>query len=154
MDSIELKELGTVCSNTEERTKNKWRDLVSKILIHPAYLDGLAGLDEYSHAIVIFYMVESGRENPTRKKVSTPHGDTPLRDKGYFAQRTKHRPNPIGITAVEIISVTEDALYVKGLDANSGTSVLDIKPYIPSFDRREDVQIPSWMKKLMKNYTF
>lgn len=58
--------------------------------------------------------------------------DMPLT--GIFAQRAKHRPTPIGSTAVKIIECQKDRLIVKGLDAIDGTPVLDIKPYFPVFD--------------------
>lgn len=56
---------------------------------------------------------------------------------GIFAQRAKHRPNPIGITAVPIVSNKGNILKVKGLDAINGTPILDIKPNFPIFDRVE-----------------
>jgi tRNA (Thr-GGU) A37 N-methylase len=71
---------------------------------------------------------------------------------GIFAQRAKHRPNPIGITAVELIGIAGNVVKVKGLDAIDGTPVLDLKPYVPVFDRRDRAIIPEWMKRLMEGY--
>ena len=51
----------------------------------------------------------------------------------------------------KILSVTEDTLTVRGLDAIDGTPVLDIKPYYPAYDRR-DAAVPEWVDRLMKNY--
>lgn len=70
---------------------------------------------------------------------------------GIFSQRTKDHPNQIGITTVEILSVSENSLIVRGLDAINGTPVLDIKPYFPVFDLRE-AQYPEWVDILMENY--
>ena len=56
---------------------------------------------------------------------------------GIFAQRAKHRPNPIGFTTVELASVEGSVVTVRGLDAIDSTPVLDIKPYFPAFDQRE-----------------
>ena len=70
---------------------------------------------------------------------------------GIFAQRGKDRPNRIGMTAVEILSVTEDSLTVRGLDAVDGTPVLDIKPYYPAYDQR-DARVPEWVDRLMQHY--
>lgn len=53
---------------------------------------------------------------------------------GIFSQRGKDRPNQIGIATVQIISVKEDELIVKGLDSINGTPILDIKPYYPIYD--------------------
>ena len=70
---------------------------------------------------------------------------------GIFSQRGKDRPNTIGVTAVEIISVEEQFITVRGLDAIDGTPVLDIKPYYPVFDKREAV-VPEWVNRLMEDY--
>jgi tRNA (Thr-GGU) A37 N-methylase len=59
-----------------------------------------------------------------------------------FAQRTRFRPNPLGVTAVELLPVGDGRLRVRGLDAFDGSPVLDIKPYIPALERREDVRLP------------
>ena len=70
---------------------------------------------------------------------------------GIFSQRAKDRPNRIGMTSVEIVSVSDRTLTVKGLDAVNGTPVLDIKPYYPVYDRKEAV-VPGWVNRLMEHY--
>ena len=70
---------------------------------------------------------------------------------GIFAQRAKHRPNPIGITTVPILSIKNNILTVQGLDAIDGTPVLDIKPYFPMSDQ-VDARTPPWVDELMKGY--
>ena len=69
-----------------------------------------------------------------------------------FAQRTKYRPNPIGISVVKIEAIQDNILTVRGLDANNQTPVLYIKSYIANFDIRANVNVPNWMNKLMENY--
>ena len=74
----------------------------------------------------------------SRKKITSrgleSQGDlSDLDEKGCFAQRTKYRPNPIGITTVEILSIENNVMTVQGLDANDQTAILDIKPYISRF---------------------
>lgn len=71
---------------------------------------------------------------------------------GIFAQRAKDRPNPIGITAVQIVEVLPDCLVVRGLDAIDGTPVLDIKPYVPAYDRVAEAKVPEWADRLMDGY--
>ena len=71
---------------------------------------------------------------------------------GIFAQRAKHRPNPIGMTAVQLTRVEGNVLIVKGLDAIDGTPILDIKPYYPAFDRIEEPRNPEWVGRLMEKY--
>ena len=71
---------------------------------------------------------------------------------GIFSQRVKDRPNPIGVTAVKIISVGDDYLEVQGLDAINDTPVLDIKPYYPQYDKIEHSIVPEWVNRLMEKY--
>ena len=71
---------------------------------------------------------------------------------GVFAQRTKYRPNPIGVTAVRVTGIEGNVIKVRGLDAMDGTPVLDLKPYIPPFDRVDDVKLPPWVAHVMEGY--
>lgn len=68
-----------------------------------------------------------------------------------FSQRGKGRSNRIGMTSAEIVSVEEDTLVVKGLDAFDGTPVPDIKPYYPVYDKK-DASVPEWVDCLMAHY--
>ena len=68
-----------------------------------------------------------------------------------FSQRGKDRPNRIGLTSVENISVSNSTLAVKSLDAINGTPVLDIKPYFPVYDKK-DAKTPEWVDRLMEQY--
>ena len=70
---------------------------------------------------------------------------------GVFAQRGRMRPNPIGVTAGEVVRLEPLGLVVRGLDAIHGTPILDVKPYVPEFDRREGAN-PEWMTRLMQGY--
>ncbi|MDP4086336.1 MAG: tRNA (N6-threonylcarbamoyladenosine(37)-N6)-methyltransferase TrmO [Bacillota bacterium] len=151
MDSITLRPIGTVHSTIEEKVYKNWGSVISTIELNPEYIEGLARLGDYSHAMIIFYM-DGFMEKNTNKWKRKPRGISTLEEIGCFAQRTKHRPNPLGITIAEILSIKENIISVRGLDANNGTQVLDIKPYIPDFDRRENALIPIWMKYLMKDY--
>lgn len=151
MNVINLNSIGTVHSEVDENMYTNWGEVVSNIELNAEYIDGLLGLEDYSHVIIIFYM-DSFREKFNDQWKRKPRGISNLDEKGCFAQRTKYRPNPIGITIVELLSITGNTISVKGLDANNGTQVLDIKPYIPEFDIRENTQVPNWMNELMKDY--
>jgi tRNA (Thr-GGU) A37 N-methylase len=50
------------------------------------------------------------------------------------------------------VSVSQDALVVKGLDAIDGTPVLDIKPYFPQYDHAPDPRTPDWVAEVMRDY--
>ena len=58
----------------------------------------------------------------------------PLPERGVLAARSPCRPNPIGITVAEILSVQGNRIRLTGLDAQNGTPILDIKPYEEHFD--------------------
>ncbi|RSK25956.1 tRNA (N6-threonylcarbamoyladenosine(37)-N6)-methyltransferase TrmO [Bacillus sp. HMF5848] len=151
MGHITLVSIGKVKTSIKDKSYENWGDIVSEIHIDTPYIEGLEGLSDYSHAIVLFFM-DDFRESFDGVWKRKPRGIEELAEKGCFAQRTKYRPNPIGVSVVEVMSIDADRIVVKGLDANDGTPVLDIKPYIPAFDVREDVKVPGWMKGLMENY--
>ena len=100
--------------------------------------------------MILFYLsqAEFDKERHLQRKPRN-RADMPLT--GIFSQRAKNRPNRIGMTAVEIVSVSDGTLVVRGLDAIDGTPVLDIKPYYPQYDRR-DAAVPEWVNRLMKDY--
>ena len=66
-------------------------------------------------------------------------------ERGIFAQRAKHRSNPIGLAVVRLIGVDEAVPRVQGLDAINGSPVLDLKPYLPDFDSPLNAQVPAWV---------
>jgi tRNA (Thr-GGU) A37 N-methylase len=71
---------------------------------------------------------------------------------GIFAQRARRRPNPIGVMLVRSERVAGGSLYVRGLDAISGTPVLDLKPHFPVFDAPLGARTPEWVDGLMQGY--
>lgn len=87
---------------------------------------GLTDIEEFSHLYIIwaFHKVESF------SLLSKPPIDN--RKHGVFATRSPFRPNPIGLTTVELVRREGNMLYVRGVDMMDGTPVLDIKPFMPS----------------------
>ena len=67
-------------------------------------------------------------------------GDRSIPDRGVLATRSPCRPNPIGVTVAELISVEGNIISVTGLDALNGTPILDIKPYEEHFDSEVGIQ--------------
>ena len=148
---MDLKPIGTVKSAVSEPVDENWGKVVSEIHLDPALAAGLRGLDQFSHILVLFFMHRSTFE-PSRDLIRRPKGRADMPELGIFAQRAKHRPNPIGITAVELLAVDGSVLKVRGLDAIDGTPVLDIKPYLPAFDRVDQPSVPEWVAKVMEGY--
>ena len=66
---------------------------------------------------------------------------------GVFATRSPRRPNPVGLTLVELVKQDDAVLWVRGLDALDGTPVLDIKPY-DDWDSAADFKVPEWLARL------
>lgn len=142
--------IGTVKSPVTEPVDMDWGEAISEIVLKPEYAPGLLGLEDFSHLMVLTFLHEA-KYDPAKHLRRHPQEreDFPL--VGIFAQRARHRPNRIGVTAVEIVEVTDSSVKVRALDAIDGTPVIDIKPYVPVYDRR-DATIPKWMTDMMKDY--
>ena len=150
MDKIVMIPVGKVVNEVANRKDTSWGDDISSIVLDEQYVSGLKGLEDFSHAIILFYLdkAEYIKEKHLQRRPQN-RDDMPL--VGIFSQRGKDRPNKIGMTSVEIVSVTDDTLVVKGLDAVDGTPVLDIKPYYPAYDKKE-ATVPEWVERLMEHY--
>lgn len=96
----------------------------SRIVLNPALVEGLQGLAIGQQIVVVFHCHRSEGYELTQH----PRGDRSRPRQGVFALRSPRRPNPIGITAVELTAIEGNVLRVRGLDAINGTPVLDIKP--------------------------
>ena len=129
-----------------------WAKINSEIHLDPQLAGGLQGLDGYSHILVAFFLDRAQGFDPATQLLRKPRGREDMQAVGVFAQRTKYRPNPLGITAVQLLGIEGNVLKVRGLDALDGTPVLDIKPYMPPFDRMEDVKMPPWVGAFMDGY--
>lgn len=144
--------IGVVRSNRTEMSAGNWADVESRIELDPLYAPGLSGLAEFSHVVVVFHLDRIPPFDPAKQIARNPRGMEDLAPVGVFAQRTKFRPNPIGVTAVELVAVDGRGITVRGLDALDGTPVLDIKPYIPAFERKDKVRMPPWVDRMLDGY--
>jgi len=133
----------------QRKTKNenvKDRSLTTQVVIQSKYLEGLDGIEDYSHLFIIFYMHKTPRKQEPILKVN-PRGRADIPLQGIFATRTPQRPNPVGLTLVQLIERKQNLLVVKGLDAYDNTPVLDIKPY-DHWNSTTDIKVPKWRRKL------
>ncbi|RLI38240.1 tRNA (N6-threonylcarbamoyladenosine(37)-N6)-methyltransferase TrmO [Candidatus Bathyarchaeota archaeon] len=145
IEDIDLKPIGIV-KTTAMGKKVRKKDAISKIVLRNDLTESLTGIDEFSHLFIIFWMHEISVEE--RRAVKTyPRGRIDLPLLGVFATRTPHRPNPIGMTLVELLKVDRNVLTVRNLDAFDGTPVLDIKPF-DNWDMTDDARVPQWWKNL------
>jgi tRNA-Thr(GGU) m(6)t(6)A37 methyltransferase TsaA len=148
---MDMKPIGIVKSPVSEQNDENWGEVISEIHLDESFLPGLQGLREFSHITVVFFMHQA-TFNPSTDLARRPRGRADMPLVGIFAQRAKHRPNPLGITAVALIRIEKNVLIVRGLDAIDGSPVLDIKPYVSAFDRIDEPVIPEWMERLMEGY--
>ena len=99
-------------------------DGVLKIL--PEFARGLTDIDGFSHLFVLWEFDRS----QSFELLGTPPSDN--RPHGVFATRSPYRPNPIGLTVVELLRRDASDLHARGVDMVDGTPILDIKPYLSS----------------------
>ncbi len=92
------------------------------------YQAGLKDLDGFSHLILLYHF--HGSQGFSLEVV--PFMDTVPR--GLFATRAPKRPNPIGLSIVELDRIENGVLHIRNVDILDGTPLLDIKPYVPKFD--------------------
>jgi tRNA-Thr(GGU) m(6)t(6)A37 methyltransferase TsaA len=143
--------IGIIKSPVREGVDRDWGKVESEIHVNAELADGLKGIESFSHVVVVFEMHRSSWE-PANDLVRRPQGRPDMPLTGIFAQRAKHRPNPVGITSVRLLGVAGNVLKVQGLDAIDGTPVLDIKPYFPQYDNIPDSSTPEWVNRLMEDY--
>lgn len=98
------------------------------------YEQGLQDIDGYSHIILIYHFHLSKNCDLLVK----PFLDDKLR--GVFATRAPKRPNPIGFSIVKLVSVDGNRLEIEDVDIIDQTPLLDIKPYVSSFDNRHETK--------------
>ncbi len=144
---IVLKPIGFVrTAAVGDEVKDKSR--ISQIIINNQFAEALDGVDGFSHVFVLFWLHGVSDEQRKTLKVH-PRGRRDLPLLGVFAARTMLRPNPVGLTLVELVQVEGNLLTVRGLDAFDGTPVLDIKPF-DSWDKVSTFKVPGWWVKLEK----
>jgi len=103
----------------------------AEIAVDPAYLPALEGLDRGSGKILVLCWMH--RADRGRLKVH-PKGREELPERGVFSTRSPHRPNPVSIHTVTLLSIEGNVLRVRGMDAIDGTPVVDIKKHSPELD--------------------
>ncbi|CAA7600645.1 tRNA-Thr(GGU) m(6)t(6)A37 methyltransferase TsaA [Acididesulfobacillus acetoxydans] len=106
------------------------------------YVPALERLESYTHIYVLFYMDKAAKPNLTADPPWAPGVEV-----GLFASRSPHRPNPIGLSIVEVKEISGNEIVISGIDVFNGTPLLDIKPYIHALDCKEDAN-DGWLDDL------
>jgi len=145
---IELKPIGTIHTPftklegmpIQPTGANSVRGTVQ---IFEEYQAGLKDLDGFSHIFLLYHFHHSRGFNLE----VVPFMDN--KSRGLFATRAPKRPNPIGLSIVQLDGIENGVLHIQNVDILDGTPLLDIKPYIPAFDSQENV-ITGWLAEAQK----
>jgi tRNA-Thr(GGU) m(6)t(6)A37 methyltransferase TsaA len=124
-ETYTFREIGHVENEFDEPTDpGRLRQTISRIALDPILAGGLTGLNVGDKVLVVFYFHQSKGYD----LLQHPRGDQSRSKRGVFTLRSPKRPNPIGISEVELLEVKDNILTVRGLDALNGSPVLDLKP--------------------------
>jgi len=118
------------------------KDICATIEFDKKYQKGLKDLDGFSHVYLIYYFHKVDKY----ELEVIPFNDKTNTSRGVFSTRTPMHPNNIGLSVVELVSVKENVVTIKGVDILDGTPLLDIKPYIENFDKIDTKTKSGWMQ--------
>ncbi|MBC8988987.1 SAM-dependent methyltransferase [Micromonospora chalcea] len=152
MPSFEITPIGTVRNDrTDIQHSDNWGAVRSTIVVDERFGEAcLQGLEEFSHVEVVF-VFDRFPDGGDHREPRPYRGRAHLPPMGVFAGRGPRRPNRIGVTCCRIESVHGRELTVVGLDAVSGTPVIDLKPVLVEFVPT-DVRQPEWVSSMMSDY--
>ncbi len=108
------------------------------------YQEGLKNLDGFSHIILLYHL---HRSNRFRLSI-VPFLD--VEPRGLFATRAPNRPNPIGLSVVQLDRIKDGLLHIQNVDILDGTPLIDIKPYVPEFDATVKIRT-GWLENVRKS---
>ena len=145
MNKIKYKPIGVIHSPFKEPKGTPIQPAGAKgtngtVEVFPEYAEGLKDIEGFSHIILLYHFHLSKGST----LIAKPYMDNEAH--GVFAMRGPSRPNPIGISVVRLVRVEGNMLHIRDVDIVDGTSLLDVKPYIPEFDIREVKRI-GWLEK-------
>lgn len=102
--------------------------VVGRVVLLPDYQAGLSDIEGFSHLILIYHF-HRAQGFDLEVKPFLDH-----QSHGLFATRAPRRPNPIGVSVVSLLNRKENILDIGRIDVLDGTPLLDLKPFVPSFD--------------------
>ncbi len=112
---------------------------IGQVEVKRKFSDGLQDIEGFSH-LFLLYAFHASLGYTLRVK---PFLDDQTH--GLFSTRYPKRPNPIGLSIVELVARQDNVLEIKGVDVLDGTPLLDLKPYVPEFDVRMPARI-GWLE--------
>lgn len=143
MKRFEATPIAFVHNDVKQPRPDGWENVESRLeLVEQVEPAAVAGLEGFSHVLVIFWLDRLGDDRPRPATINVGRDPTA---RGILATRSQLRPTPLGCSVVRLLSVDGRSLRVRGLDAIDGTPVLDLKPYIPDFDSVPAATLPAWV---------
>lgn len=140
-EPIVYRPIGVVHNRVKESRPSGWEDVRSEVVLLDELAPALEAIEGFSHLIIVYHL-DRVPEDVRRLQLPVGNESTPP-ERGVLATRSQLRPNPIGVSVVQLLGRDGVVLQVKGLDALDGTPVLDVKPYLPEYDVY-DATLPSW----------
>ncbi len=127
---IEFEPIGCVRTSAETVPRH-WTvsDVEGSIVIDKKYAEGLRDIKDGQKIVVLFHFHKSPKFTAEYLIQKPPHHE---HDYGVFSICSPVRPNPVGMSVLEVTDVNRNVIHVKGLDMLDGTPVLDIKPLVES----------------------
>ncbi len=124
--------------------------VTAELHVHPRHRIALDGLDGFDHAWLLSWLGDPDDDagRPLRNVPFLLRRAPQLI--GAFASRTPTRPTPIGLHLVRVVDVdlATGVLSFAGVDLTDGTAVVDVKPYVPAFDRTPEVGRSGWYEQI------
>lgn len=118
------------------------------VTVHPDFAGGLLDLEGFSHVFLVYHLHRvAGYELVVRPFLDNA-------DHGIFATRSPKRPNPIGLSVLELAGIDGMTVRLRNVDILDGTPVLDIKPYVPHFDVWQAGRVGWFDKRAQKAETY
>ena len=129
--TIEMEPIGFVRTDVEKVPRNfRVSEVEGKLEIGESYAEGLADVEPGQRIVVIFHFHESPAFSPDLLR-QTPRFPRSDKEKmGIFSICSPVRPNPVGVSILDVLGVEGTTLRVRGLDMRDGTPILDIKPWL------------------------
>lgn len=139
MKKVEYEPIGIIHTPFKEQKgtpiqPGKGKGIKGTIEIYNNFAEGLEDLDKFSHIILLFHL---HRSEGYKLKI-IPYLDNV--ERGLFSTRAPRRPNSIGLSVVKLIKIEGNILHIENIDILDGSPLLDIKPYVPSFDEEAEVR--------------
>jgi len=123
----------------KKENEKVWIELID------VFLDGLLGVEGFSHIYVLYWFHENDTPDKRKTLQVHPRGDKKNPLTGVFGTHSPLRPNLIALTLCKIISISDNRIEIEDIDARDGSPVIDIKCYIPDDASDPTYRVPEWV---------